>query len=98
MIIATIGNAKLRLETLKDAEALLDIANRATLVGTSYDENYRDYQFIDEGEKRVTIEITEGNKLLSIDEHRQIELNRQEKARRTKEAAEAAAANTAEAA
>ena len=84
MIIATIGNAKLRLETLKDAEAMLDIVSRTTLVGTSYDENYRDYQYVDEGEKRVTIEITEGNKLLSIDEHRQIELNRAEKVRRAK--------------
>lgn len=98
MIIATIGNAKLRLETLKDAEAMLDIVSRTTLVGTSYDENYRDYQYVDEGEKRVTIEITEGNKLLSIDEHRQIELNRAEKVRRAKEAAEAAAAEPVEAA
>lgn len=96
MIIATIGNAKLQIETLKDAEALLDIANRATLIGTSYDENYRDYQYVDEGEKRVTIEITEGNRLLSFDEHRKIEQHRAEKMRLAKEAAESAAASTAE--
>ncbi len=98
MIIATIGNAKLQIETLKDAEALLDIANRATLIGTSYDENYRDYQYVDEGEKRVTIEITEGNRLLSFDEHRKNEQRRAEKMRLAKEAAEAAAANPVEAA
>lgn len=98
MIITTIGNAKLQIETLKDAEALLDIANRATMIGTSYDENYRYYQYVDEGEKRVTIEITEGNRLLSFDEHRKIEQHRAEKMRLAKEAAEAAAADTAEAA
>lgn len=98
MIIATISNAKLQIETLKDAEALLDIANRATLIGTSYDENFRYYQYVDEGEKRVTIEITEGNRLLSFDEHRKIEQRRAEKMRLAKEAAEAAAADTTEAA
>jgi len=77
---------------------MLDIVSRTTLVGTSYDENYRDYQYVDEGEKRVTIEITEGNRLLSFDEHRKIELNRQEKARRAKEATEAAIANQVDAA
>ena len=98
MIIATICSAKLQIETLKDAEALLDIANRATLIGTSYDENFRYYQYVDEGEKRVTIEITEGNRLLSFDEHRKIEQRRAEKMRLAKEAAEAAAADTTEAA
>lgn len=98
MIIATIGNAKLQIETLKDAEALLDIANRATLIVTSYDENYRDYQYVDEGEKRVTIEIIEGNRLLSFDEHRKTQQRRVEKMRLAKEAAEAAAADTTEAA
>lgn len=97
MIIATIGNAKLQIETLKDAEALLDITNRSTLIGTSYDENYRNYQYVDEGEKRVTIEITEGNRLLSFDEHRKIEQRLAEKMRLAKEAAEAAAANPVEA-
>lgn len=98
MIIATIGNAKLQIETLKDAEALLDIANRATLIVTSYDENYRDYQYVDEGEKRVTIEIIEGNRLLSFDEHRKTQQRRVEKMRIDKKAAEAAAANPVEAA
>ena len=98
MIIATIGNAKLQIETLKDAEALLGVGERATLIGTSYDENYRDYQYVDEGEKRVTIEITEGNRLLSFDEHRKIEQHRAEKMRLAKEAAESTAADTTEAA
>ncbi len=98
MIIATIGNAKLQIETLKDAEVLLDIAIRATLIVTSYDENYRDYQYVDEGEKRVTIEIIEGNRLLSFDEHRKTQQRRVEKKRIDKKAAEAAAANPVEAA
>ena len=95
MIIATIGNTKLKLENLKDAEALLNISSRATLVGTSYDSDFRDYQYVDEGEKRITIEVTEGDKVLSFDEHTKIKEARAEKERKAKAAAEAAKAEAA---
>lgn len=95
MIIATIGNTKLKLETLKDAEALLNIASRAILVGTSYDANYRDYQYVDEGEKRITIEVTEGDKVLTFDEHQKIKEAHAEKGRKAEEAAKATKAEAA---
>lgn len=95
MIIATIGNTKLKLENLKDAEALLNIASRATLVSTSYDANYRDYQYVDEGEKRITIEVTEGDKVLTFDEHQKIKEARAEKERKAEEAAKATKAEAA---
>ena len=69
MIIATIGNAKLKLEKLADAEVLLNIASRATLVGTGYGMDYQDYQYISDGEKRLVIEVTEGDTLISYAEH-----------------------------
>lgn len=69
MIIATIGNTKLMIETVKDAEALIDIANRATLIESTFDAEYRDYQFVSDGEKRLSIDIVEGKKLLSLEEH-----------------------------
>ena len=91
MIIATIGNTKLKLENLKDAEALLNSTIRATLIGKSYDASYRDYQYIDDGEKRITIEVTEGDKVLTFKEHQEIKAAM----RKAEEAAKAAKAETA---
>lgn len=91
MIIATIGNTKLKLENLKDAEALLNITSRATLIGTSYAASYREYQYIDDGEKRITIEVTEGDKVLTFEEHQEIKAAM----RKAEEAAKAAKAETA---
>lgn len=95
MIIATIGSTKLKLENLKDAEALLNIAARAILVGSTYDADYRDYQFVDEGEKRLTIEVTEGDKILTFEEHQKIRAARAEKEKAAAEAAKAAKAEVA---
>lgn len=90
MIIATIGNTKYQLETLKDAETLLDIIHRSTLVEQTCDAEYREYAYIATGQKRVNIEITDGNTILTRDEH----LARQAEslARKEKKAAEKAAA------
>jgi hypothetical protein len=93
MIIATIGNASLKLENLKDAEALLDIASRATLVEKTYDLDYRDFHYISQGEKRIGIEVIESNTIHSIEHYREV-LD----ARAAKEKAAAEARKTAEAA
>lgn len=88
MIIATIGNATLKLETLKDAEALLDIASRATLVEKTYGPDFRDFYFLSEGEKRMGIEIIESTTIHMLEEFNEL------KAARERKAAEAAAKAT----
>jgi hypothetical protein len=93
IIIATIGNASLKLENLKDAEALLDIANRATLVEKTYDLDYRDFHYISQGEKRIGIEVIESNTIHSIEHYHEVLA-----ARAAKEKAAAEARKTAEAA
>lgn len=77
MIIASIGSTKLVIETLKDAEALLDIFNRSTLVEQSFDVEARDVYYTSEGEKRICIEITEGSKIISLAEFREIRAARE---------------------
>ena len=88
MIIATIGNSILKLETLKDAEALLDIASRATLIEKTYGQDFRDFYFLSEGEKRIGIEITESTPIHTMAEFNEL------KAARERKAAEASAKTT----
>ncbi len=91
MIIATIGNAKLKLETLKDAEVLLDIASRATLVEKTYGLDFRDFYFLSEKEKRMGIEIIESTTIHTLDEFNELTAARERKAAETAaKAAEAA--------
>lgn len=86
MIIATIGHTQIKLDTLQDAEALLNIFNRAELIETSFDSKYRDYAYIKEGDKRISIEITEGDRILSLDEHTKIAAERRENAKKSETA------------
>ena len=89
MIIATIGSTKFKLETLKDAEDVLSIFSRSTLIGTSFDSDYRDYAYISSGNNRCSIEITEGDTIISMEEHLEIQKARIEKSAAAKEAASA---------
>ena len=90
MIIATIGNAKLKLETVKDAEALLDIANLGMLIEKSYDLNYKDYFYVGQGEKRIGIEIIEGDTIHPFEHHLEI-ISARAAAEKAKEEAKIAA-------
>lgn len=91
MIVATIGNSTLKLETLKDAEALLDIASRATLLEKTYDTDFRDFYFLSEGEKRMGIEIIESTKIHTMEELNELKSARERKtAESAAKAAEAA--------
>lgn len=67
MIIATIGHQEYLLETLQDANALLDILNRAKNIGHVYDrKTYRELYFEQHG-TTVKIEVV-GADLVSEDE------------------------------
>lgn len=90
MIVATIGHTSLKLESIADAEALLSITSRATLVAKSYDLNYRDYHYIDQGEKRIDISVIEGETILTFDDHRAMADAHAEKERQAKAAKQAA--------
>ena len=69
MIIARIGNAKYKLNKLEDAEALLRILSSAQLLETSYDDEYRDYAYVSDGESAIEIQIKQGERIVSYEEH-----------------------------
>lgn len=90
MIIATIGNAKLKLETIKDAEALLDIANRGTLVESNYDLSYSTYYYVGQGQKRIGIEVIEGDTIHPFEHHLEVQAAHDAKEKAAEEARKAA--------
>ncbi len=79
MIITTIGNSILILETLKDAEALLDIISRARLVEKTYGQDFRDFYFVSESERRIGIDIVEGCSIHSMEEFKELKAARERK-------------------
>lgn len=86
MIIATIGNQDFLIDTLSDAEQLLQILHRAQPIDDCYDSEYRTYYHPD-NHTDASINIST-RELVTIDEH----LRRSEE-RRARDAAKAAAAD-----
>lgn len=90
MIIAKIGDTSFKLDNLKDAETLLNICSKAERLENTYDENYQDYYYPAEGKSRITVEITTGDTVVSIEDHQQKKAAKAEKERIRAEAAKAA--------
>lgn len=89
MIVATIGHHTLVIETLKDAEQLLDIFSRATLVDKTYDIDYRYYYALEPNKPRIALEIVEHCTIHTFEERLAMDAERQ---RRQEAAAKAAKA------
>lgn len=79
MIIATIGHTKLKLESLEDADALLNIAARATPVQYLYGTDSCVKYFVYEGGLTIEIDIIYGEKLLGPEEVEAIRAKKSEK-------------------
>ena len=90
MIIAKIGDTILKLDSIKDAETLLNIYAKAEHLEKSYDEEYEEYHHPASHKNTLTVEITTEATIVSHDEHLQKKAAKAEKLRlrdTTKEAA-----------
>lgn len=69
MITAKIGDTILKLASIKDAETLLNIANNAEHLSNSYDTDFNEYFYPTDGKVRITVEITNGDTVVTHEEH-----------------------------
>lgn len=90
MIIATIGNVTMRLASINDAEALMQISARSAVIDDAWDENSARYYYPDLRDQTINISIVNDALMVTEEVHQSRVKARAEK--RAQAAAEGGAA------
>lgn len=83
MITAKIGDTVIKIASTKDAETLLNIFGNAEALSHGYDVDFNEYYYPADGKVRISVEISNGENIVTKAEHEKKRAAREEKSRST---------------